>query len=70
MKRTIGMLLSVVMLFSCSMAAYAISPEENSEKAGFDTLSISMEEYLEKTKPTKTLLRTTLEDDTIEKTTQ
>lgn len=61
MKKSLSMMLSVFLVAGLCVPALAAGPTEE----GFDTLSISMEDYYESTKPTTAVFRTASENDTI-----
>lgn len=56
------MILSLLLVVGFCVPVLAVEPAED----GFDTLSISMEEYYESTKPANTLLRRASDNETIE----
>lgn len=62
MKKGLSMILSLLLVVGFCVPVLAVEPAED----GFDTLSISMEDYYESTKPATALLRIASEDDTIE----
>lgn len=62
MKKGLSMILSLLLVVGFCVPVLAAEPTED----GFDTLSISMEDYYDSTKPATAILRIASEDDTIE----